>query len=262
MDNQQIYPTDMTDSQWNHIRELIPPAKPGGRPRTLDMRMIVNAIFYIVTTGAQWRMLPKEYPQWQSVYAYFRQWKMNQMWQRIHDTLRANTRQKAERHKHPTAGCLDSQSIKTSSVPGLRGYDAGKHVMGRKRHILVDTLGLLLAVVVTAASVSDPAGARQLLRHLGGFCKNLRKIWVDGTYRGQLLEWVDQRFRFRLEAVVPPKGQKGFTLLPRRWVVERTLAWFGCNRRLSKDYEGATTSSEAMIYIVMIRLMLRRLARS
>lgn len=118
MDSQQIYPTDMTDSQWNHIRELIPLAKPGGRPRTVDMRMIVNAVFYIVTTGAQWRMLPKEYPKWQSVDAYFRQWKMNRIWQRIHDTLRARTRQKAERHKHPTAGCLDSQSVKTSSVPG------------------------------------------------------------------------------------------------------------------------------------------------
>ncbi len=132
--------------------------------------------------------------------------------------------------------------------------------MGRKRHILVDTLGLLLAVVVTAASVSDPAGARLLLSRLGGFCKNLRKIWVDGTYRGQLLEWVARHFRFRLEAVVPPKGQKGFTVLPRRWVVERTLGWFGCNRRLSKDYEASTSSSETVVYIVMIRLMLRRLA--
>jgi len=260
MNSQQIYPTDMTDSQWNHIRELIPPAKSGGRPRTLDIRRIVNAIFYVVTTGAQWRMLPKEYPQWQSVYSYFRQWKMDRTWQRIQDVLRARTREKAGRHKHPTAGCLDSQSVKTSSVPGIRGYDAGKHVMGRKRHILVDTLGLLLGVVVTAACVSDPAGARQLLRRLGGFCKDLRKIWVDGTYRGTLLAWVEQHFRFRLEAVLPPKGQKGFSVLPRRWVVERTLAWFGCNRRLSKDYEGSISSSEAMVYIVMIRLMLRRLA--
>jgi putative transposase len=262
MNSQQTYPTDMTDSQWNHIRDLIPPAKPGGKPRTLDMRMVVNAIFYLVTTGAQWRMLPKEYPGWQSVYAYFRRWKADYTWQRIHDTLRAHTRQKAGRHKHPTAGCLDSQSVKTSSVPGVRGFDAGKCVMGRKRHILVDTLGLLLAVVVTMASVSDPAGARQVLIGLGGFCKNLRKIWVDGTYRGQLLEWVTARFRFILEPVLPPKGQKGFLVVPRRWVVERTFSWFGCNRRLSKDYEGTITSSEAMIYIVMIRLMLRRLARA
>jgi putative transposase len=223
---------------------------------------MVNAIFYLVTTGAQWRMLPKEYPPWQSVYAYFRQWKKEQVWQRIHDVLRAQTREKEVRHKNPAAGCLDSQSVKTSSVPGIRGYDAGKHILGRKRHILVDTLGLLLAVGVTAASVSDPAGARQLLRSLGGFCKNLPKIWVDGAYRGHLLDWVEQHFRFRLEAVVPPKGQKGFSVLPRRWVVERTLAWFSGNRRLSKDYEGSISSSEAMVYIVMIRLMLRRLAHA
>src|SRR6266508_1324950 len=133
--NNQIYPTDMTDIQWNHMREWIPPAKSGGRRGTLDMRMVVNAIFYLVTTGAQWRMLPKEYPQWESVYGYFRRRKMDHTWQRIHDFLRARTREQEGRHKHPTAGRLDSQSVKTSSVPGIRGYDTGKHIMGRKRHI-------------------------------------------------------------------------------------------------------------------------------
>jgi putative transposase len=226
------------------------------------MRQVVSAIFYLLSSGAQWRMLPKEYPNWVSVYAYFRQWKNDQTWQRIHDTLRARTREKAGRHKHPTAACLDSQSVKSSSVAGERGYDAGKKVNGRKRHLLVDTLGLVLAIVVTSACVSDPSGARSLLAHLGGFCKNLRKIWVDGTYRGQLMIWAEQHFRFRLEAVMQEKGQKGFTLLPRRWVVERTFAWLGFNRRLSKDYEGTTSSSEAWIQIAMIRLMLRRLARA
>lgn len=259
MKTKQLYPTDMTDHQWNIIKHLIPAAKPGGRPRELDMRMVVNAMFYIVVGGIQWRMLPRAYPNWKSVYHYFRQWRNDGTWQRIHDTLRARVREQAGRHKHPTAGSLDSQSVKGTLVPGIRGYDAGKNVKGRKRHILVDTLGLLLAVIVTAASVSDPAGAKSLLQRLGGFCKNLRKVWVDGAYRGDLLTWVAQHFRFRLEPVLRPEGQKGFLVLPRRWVVERTYSWFDLHRRLSRDYEVLTASSEAMIYIAMTRLMLRRL---
>ena len=260
MQTKQLYRTDLTDSQWDLIKEMLPAPKPGGRPRRLDLRQVINAILYLVVGGIQWRMLPKEYPKWQSVYSYFREWRNSGLWERIHATLRARVREKAERHKHPTAGCMDSQSVKTTLVPGVRGFDAGKHVMGRKRHILVDTLGLVLGVLVTAASVSDPAGARQLLGNLGGFCKNLRKIWADGTYRGELLNWVAARFRFRIAPVLPPKGQKGFQVLPRRWVVERTFAWFDANRRLSKDYEGLTDSSEAFIYIAMSRLLLRRLA--
>ncbi len=262
MQTKQLYPTDLNDSQWNVIREMLPEAKPGGRPRSLEMREVVNGILYLVVGGIQWRMLPKEYPKWPSVYHYFREWQEKGLWKRIHDTLRARVREKAGRHKHPTAACIDSQSVEMTLVPGLRGYDAGKHVMGRKRHILVDTLGLVLGVIVTAASVSDPAGARQLLSGLGGFCKNLRKIWADGTYRGELLNWVTTRYRFQIEAVVRPKGQKGFQVLPRRWVVERTFAWFDANRRLSKDYEVLTDTSVSMIYIAMTRLLLRRLAPS
>jgi putative transposase len=262
MQTKQLYPTDLTDSQWDFIKEMLPKAKPGGRPRNLEMRKVVNAILYLVVGGIQWRMLPKEYPKWQSVYHYFREWRKSGLWKRIHDTLRARVREKAGRHKHPTAGCIDSQSVKATLVAGLRGYDAGKNVKGIKRHILVDTLGLMLAVVVTAASVSDPAGARQLLSGLGGFCKNLRKIWADGTYRGELLNWVAARFRFRIEPVLRPEGQKGFQVLPRRWVVERTFAWLDANRRLSKDYEALTDTSTTMIYIAMTRLLIRRLASS
>ncbi len=254
------YPTDLTDRQWDCIKALIPPAKPGGRPRTLDMRQVVNAIFYLLTTGCQWRMLPRDYPNCKSVYHYFRVWRDDGTWQRIHHTLRAAVRRAAGRHKHPTAGSLDSQSVKTAAGPGIRGYDAGKHVNGRKRHILVDTLGLLLVVVVTAASVSDPAGARHLFKRLGGGGKKLHKIWVDGTYRGTLIDWVADHLGVLLEPVLRPEGQKGFRVLPRRWVVERTFAWITQCRRLSKDYEVLPTTSEALIYLAMTRLMLRRLA--
>jgi putative transposase len=258
--NTQLYPTDLTDRQWAVIQALIPPAKPGGRPRSLEMRQVVNAILYVVVGGIQWRMLPTQYPKWQSAYGYLRAWKRNGTWKRIHDTLRAMLRQRAGRHKQPTGGCLDSQSVKTTAVPGPRGFDKAKLVKGRKRHLLVDTQGLLMAVAVTSASVQDRDGARLLLSRLDGACKKLRLIWVDGGYRGQLLSWVAEHFRFRLRVVLRPKEQKGFAVLPRRWVVERTFAWLNHSRRLSKDYEGQETTSEAIIYIAMIRLMVRRLA--
>lgn len=258
--NRVPYPTDLTDEQWNLIKDLIPPEKPGGRHRTLNMREIINAILYVTVSGIQWRLLPHDFPNWSSVYGYFRTWRNSGVWQRLHETLRAQVRQHAGRHKHPTAGCLDSQSVKTTQVPGERGYDAGKQVNGRKRHILVDTFGLLLAVVVTVASVQDRDGARLLLSRLGGACKKLRKIWVDGGYRGQLISWVASQFRFVLEPVLRSQHTSGFTVLPRRWVVERTFSWLNLCRRLSKDYECQTATSETFIYIAMTRLMLRRLA--
>jgi putative transposase len=260
--NQQQYPSDLTDSQWNIIQEMIPPAKSGGRRRSLDMRQVINGILYVTVGGIQWRMLPKEYPKWQSVYSYFRQWRNDGIWRQIHDTLRAMVRRRAGRHKHATAGCLDSQSVKTTSYAGIRGYDAGKKINGSKRHLLVDTMGLLLAVLVTAASIQDRDGARLLLAQLGGAGKKLRLIWVDGGYRGQLLDWVAAHCRFQLQVVLRSDHLKGFAVLPKRWVVERTLAWLNHNRRLNKDYERLPATSESFIYIAMIRLMLRRLAHS
>ncbi|MEO8285409.1 MAG: IS5 family transposase [Chloroflexota bacterium] len=262
----QTYPTDLTDRQWECIRKYIPAAKSGGRPRTLDMRSVINGILYIVVGGCQWRMMPTQYPKWKSIYHYFRMWRDDGTWQRIHDRVRADLRHKVGRDKQATAGCLDSQSVKATQVLGVRGYDTNKKVMGRKRHVVTDTLGLLLAVVVTSASVSDPRGARLVLGRLRGLGsgKRLRRIWVDGVYRGTLMKWVKEHFRFVLEPVLrsdDKKGVKGWVVLPRRWVIERTFAWLSYSRRLARDYEVLPKSSEAMIYIAMTRLMLRRLAK-
>ncbi len=258
--NRKSYPSDLSDAEWQTIESLIPPAKPGGRPRKHAMREILNAIFYILCSGCAWRMLPHDLPPWQTVYHYFRQWKGDGTWERTNQAFRIRLRVADGRETEPSAAIVDSQSVKTTTVKGIRGYDAGKKVKGRKRHILVDTMGLLLMVIVHAADIQDRDGAKLLLNKVKGSFSRLRLIWADGGYAGKLVDWVLNIHGWTLEIVKRDKGVKGFQVLPRRWVVERTFAWLGRYRRLSKDYEVLTETSEAMIYACMVHLMVRRLA--
>lgn len=260
----QLYPSDLTDREWEYIKGFIPAAKPGGRSRHTDMRLTLNAIFYITRSGCAWRYLPREYPPWQTVYGYFRTWRLEGVWERFHDRLRGSVREQEGRERQPTAAILDSQSVKTTDRGGAeRGIDMGKLIFGRKRHILVDTLGLLLLVVVHSAGIQDRDGARKLLAPLAHRFSKLRKIWADGAYAGALIERVRNlrsQNRIELEIVKRSDQQKGFIVLPRRWVVERTFAWLSFHRRMSKDYEYLPETSEAFIRIAMIKLMLARLA--
>ena len=255
----ETYPTDLNDGEWQILKPLIPPAMPGGRPREVDMREILNGIFYELRSGCAWRMLPHDLPPWQTVYHYFRQWRGDGTWECMNQTLRIRLRVADGREAEPSAAILDSQSVKTTDVKGIRGYDAGKKVKGRKRHILVDTMGLLLMVLVHAANIQDRDGAKLLLNKVKHCFSRLRLIWADGGYKGKLIDWVSNTHGWILEIVKRDKDVKGFQVLPRRWVVERTFAWLGGYRRLSKDYEVLTETSEAMIYAAMVHLMVRRL---
>lgn len=257
------YPTDRTDAEWQIIRPLLPARAQTGRPPA-DRRRIINGLRYRLRAGCAWRLLPHEYGPWSTVYGLYRAWTKTGLWLRIHEVLRGRVRVAEGRHPGPTAAVMDSQSVKIGDQGGVRGYDAGKKVTGRKRHILVDVMGLLLGVYVGSADEQDRDGAKTLLQRCLGWYGKLAKIWADGGYAGALVEWVKAlrpRGRLHLDIVKRSDDQVGFKVLPRRWVVERTFGWFVKQRRLVRDYETKTGHAEAMLYLAMTTLMLRRLAR-
>lgn len=256
----KAYPSDLSQAEWQIIQPLIPPAKHGGRPRTVDTREVVNAMLYLLRSGCSWEMMPHDFPPSGTVYYYFKQWRNQKIFASMNTILREKLRLASGRDKQPSAAILDSQSVKTTETRGERGFDAGKKVNGRKRHILVDTLGLLLAIVVHSAGIQDRDGAKMVLEKAKLSFTHLKLIWADGGYAGKLIAWVQSSCQWILEIIKRNDDVKGFQVLPRRWVVERTFAWLGRYRRLSKDFEEKTETSEAMVYLAMIHLMTRRLA--
>jgi putative transposase len=252
------YTHDLTDSQWNLISYCFPKSAPTGRRRKYSYRELLNGIFYLLRTGCQWRNLPQDLPPWQSTYGYFRRWTHSGLLEQIHANLREHIRLAAERKRQPTAGIIDSQSVKASETSSERGYDAGKKVNGIKRHILVDTLGLLLMVMVLPANVQDRDGARLLLIKALAVYGPIRHIWADGGYAGALVAWTQRALGCVLEIVKRSDTAAKFVVLPRRWVVERTFGWLGRYRRLQRSYERRTEVAEAMVYLAMSRLMLSR----
>jgi len=274
------YPNDLTDAEWNILQALLPPEPSRGRPRKWPLREILNGIFYVLRGGIAWRSMPHDLPPWQTVYHYHRLWRLRGIWEELHTTLRELVRGRAGREATPSAAIIDSQSVKTTEAGGPRGYDGGKKVNGRKRHLLVDTLGLVLAVKVHEGDLQDRAGAVLLLRDLPGVFPRMRHLWADAGYTGKLGAEIKQHLGWTLEIVkhpwsgwqgtwapkdAPPRVVEipaGFVVLKRRWVVERTFAWLGKSRRMAKDYEALVDTAENLVYEVMVRLMVRRLARS
>jgi putative transposase len=248
------YPTNLSNSQWQIISKFLNLQ----RNRRYSLREIINAILYVVKTGCQWRMLPHDFPRWEIVYYYFSSWRSMGIWNQLHDGLVSKIRISAGRKEQPTAGIIDSQSVKCTLVSSEdKGFDAGKRVKGIKRHIIVDVMGLILAVFVQSASVQDRDGAKPVIEYLALKWKKIRILFADAGYRGALLEWVKKQYRFRMKIV--EKTKKGqFEVLPQRWIVERTFAWLDTNRRNSKNYERLNKSSVAMVHISAIRHMLNR----
>lgn len=255
------YETELTDGQWQYLQPMLPKSKKHGRPPA-DRRSVINGILYVLKGGIPWRLLPKSFPPWQTVYHVFRAWSLAGIWAALNDALRTCARAAAGRKTQPSAAILDSQSVKSDGHGGAVGYDAGKKIKGRKRHLLVDTLGLLLGVVVTPADCPERDGGQQVLQRVGAWFTRWRKLWVDGGYTGEpFAQWVRAQWpKLKVEVVKRSAIATGFAVLPRRWVVERTFGWLMRHRRLTRDYERTPASAEAWIHLAMIRIQLRRLA--